>query len=273
MKEIKMVVSDLDHTLIPSEHALMSKRMVDCFDALAKRDITFMLNTGRHYSFLSDELKAQFPEGMIGTINGACLVNYDGSIVCKHELRKELFEKLITLADTYEIGLGFKFSDAVVSYANYQKFIDGYCNGSQFRIDRVINNDLERNHHLTAGFPLGVFIITEDEVAEICRKEIPELTFAWSQFHGFDVYMNDMNKSIAVEEMLDRMHLTWENVMAFGDAPNDIPMIVKAGIGVAMGNAKEIVKNKANLIAPECKDDGVAQIIENLLCQSKSKMS
>ena len=53
--------------------------------------------------------------------------------------------------------------------------------------------------------------------------------------------------------------------MAFGDAENDAEMLSFAGIGVAMGNAAEILKQIADMVTASNAEDGVAQTIEKLL--------
>ncbi|MDD6365622.1 MAG: HAD hydrolase family protein [Stecheria intestinalis] len=53
-------------------------------------------------------------------------------------------------------------------------------------------------------------------------------------------------------------------MIAFGDAGNDRPMLEKAGIGVAMGNAKDDVKSAADLVADTCVNDGVAKVLEEM---------
>ena len=52
--------------------------------------------------------------------------------------------------------------------------------------------------------------------------------------------------------------------MAIGDNPNDLPMIRKAGVGVAMGSAPDEVKREAKLIAPTNDEEGVAWVLEEL---------
>lgn len=51
--------------------------------------------------------------------------------------------------------------------------------------------------------------------------------------------------------------------MAFGDGENDIPMLVKAGVGVAVANAKDNVKAAADYIAPSVDEDGVAEALRH----------
>ena len=52
-------------------------------------------------------------------------------------------------------------------------------------------------------------------------------------------------------------NLTWDNVMSFGDAENDIEMLRQAQIGVAMGNARDIVKKEADFVTTSVDEDGV----------------
>ena len=53
--------------------------------------------------------------------------------------------------------------------------------------------------------------------------------------------------------------------MCIGDSNNDIGMIKNAGIGVAVANAKDSVKNNAKIITASNNDDGVALVIESIL--------
>ena len=90
------------------------------------------------------------------------------------------------------------------------------------------------------------------------------LIFAWSHRSGYDVFLKDINKSTAVERVLKDEGLTWNNVIAFGDAGNDTPMIDKAKIGVALGNAKDNVQAHADIVADTCANDGAARVLEEL---------
>ena len=52
-----------------------------------------------------------------------------------------------------------------------------------------------------------------------------------------------------------QLNLNWENVLCFGDAENDLTMIQKAGLGVAMGNACSRLKAVADVVCGNAEDD------------------
>ncbi len=263
-KEIKLIVCDIDGTILSAGQKEISNRLRTDFKKAMDHGYKVMINTGRHYTFLPHSLFDDLPMDRIGTINGACLVDRNGTPLQKQAMSKEVMEKFITLSDKYHIGLGFKFEDAVVSYANSDIFLEGYVGSDEERRKLVIDDATERTHHLKHGYPLGTFIICNEEVVVPLREEFPEIIFAWSQKSGFDAFLRTITKADSIEPVLKENGWTWDNVIAFGDAGNDTPMIQKAGIGVALGNAKDDVKDFANIVADTCENDGVAKVLEEL---------
>lgn len=75
-----------------------------------------------------------------------------------------------------------------------------------------------------------------------------------------------ISKRTALQLLLDALYaFDWEAVVAFGDNYNDIEMLDAAGLGVAVGNAKEEVKAIADHVAAPGKEDGVARTVARLL--------
>jgi len=73
-----------------------------------------------------------------------------------------------------------------------------------------------------------------------------------------------ITKASGLEELIAPMGLGVEQVVAFGDMPNDVPMLVRAGHGVAMGNAHpEVLAAAAEITAPNT-DDGLARVLERI---------
>ena len=70
-----------------------------------------------------------------------------------------------------------------------------------------------------------------------------------------------INKADGISRLLSATGISPDEVMAFGDGYNDIPMIEYAGFGVAMGNAQDAVKEKAQHVTLSNDEDGVAKAI------------
>jgi HAD superfamily hydrolase (TIGR01484 family) len=70
-----------------------------------------------------------------------------------------------------------------------------------------------------------------------------------------------IHKASGIRQMCEIIGCTMDEVVAMGDSMNDMAMILDAGLGVAMGNAQEVVKQAADIVAPTNEEDGVGFII------------
>lgn len=80
-----------------------------------------------------------------------------------------------------------------------------------------------------------------------------------------EVMPKGINKGLGLELVCRDMGITMDEVIAFGDSFNDIPMIQMAGMGVAMGNAEDELKANADFITDDCDNDGIAAALEKIL--------
>ena len=259
-----MIVCDIDNTIIPAGHDAFSRRLATVFHKAMEKGIRVVLNTGRHYTFLQESLFDDLPLDLIGTINGACVVKRDGTIIESHQMSEQNMNTITDICTANDIGLGFKFADAIVTYANHEKFVDGYVGKGSVNYNKVIDDTKNRTYHLNHGYPLGTFLIGDETIIEPFNQIIPDLKFAWSYKDGYDVVLKSVNKATSIERILKEYDLKWENVIGFGDAGNDTAFIEKSAIGVAMGNAKDDVRAHCDIVAPDCIDDGVAVVLEDL---------
>jgi HAD superfamily hydrolase (TIGR01484 family) len=95
---------------------------------------------------------------------------------------------------------------------------------------------------------------------------------AWNAFEISNSHLTNIEcnaigvtKATGLLEVCSLIGIEMSQVMAVGDSLNDIPMIRAAGLGVAMGNAQEPVKQAADVIAPTVHEDGVAKMIERYI--------
>lgn len=78
-----------------------------------------------------------------------------------------------------------------------------------------------------------------------------------------DIVPRGGSKQVGMEKLLAHFGIRREECMAFGDGGNDIPMLRYAGIGVAMGNAREEVKAAADYVTSSVDEDGIAMALRH----------
>ena len=79
-----------------------------------------------------------------------------------------------------------------------------------------------------------------------------------------DLGVKDITKAHAIDVLLEHLHASKTDTIAFGDAKVDIPMLEYCQVGVAMGNGGEEIKVMADFITDAVEDDGLAHAFEKL---------
>ncbi|MFV0380358.1 MAG: HAD family hydrolase [Anaerorhabdus sp.] len=265
MQNIKLIVCDIDGTMISHNNNSISVKLKEAFEKIKEKNIEILIATGRHFSYIHPSLFNDLNPEYLVTINGACFNKNDGTIISSFPLKEEDVLKLTKFAKENGLGLGFKFPKEIVSYANYDIFYEGYIGRKRNNknLPDIINNDTTNDYHIKESLPLGCFMIGDEKTIETLKPILPHLFISWSYPNGYDIFPFTTTKASSIEAFLKLKKLSWEDTMVFGDAENDISMIQKAKIGVAMGNAKDIVKKEADFITKSVDDDGIVFALEH----------
>jgi Cof subfamily protein (haloacid dehalogenase superfamily) len=99
-----------------------------------------------------------------------------------------------------------------------------------------------------------------DMAAELAKHVGIEGDITYSTNNG--IVPVGINKAIGIAELAGPQGITDDDVIAFGDMPNDVPMLLRAGHGVAMGNAHPDAIAAADEVTTPNTDDGVARVLE-----------
>lgn len=104
-------------------------------------------------------------------------------------------------------------------------------------------------------------------VTEAQRKMLTELLdysdiTSWHD-NGIDIVAKGSGKDVGMKHYMEKYGIKREETMAFGDGENDIRMLKFAGIGVAMGNAKDELKDVADHITADIDDDGIEKALKH----------
>ncbi len=111
-----------------------------------------------------------------------------------------------------------------------------------------------------------IIIMTDDASRESIKNEIhnefPELSIRGSMPPYIEVFEHSASKGNALKKLAEIYGIKIEQTMAIGDTGIDLCMIEQAGIGVAMGDSADYIRDKADYVTKDYKDNGAAYAIE-----------
>ena len=99
------------------------------------------------------------------------------------------------------------------------------------------------------------------ELSDVC--DITGSSLEQKALTDGEITMKGINKSYGMRKYLELHGLSREDTIAFGDGPNDLDMIEYAGIGVAMGNARQELKDIADYVTKDISDNGIKYAMEH----------
>lgn len=102
------------------------------------------------------------------------------------------------------------------------------------------------------------------DVRDWVQAHLPEVAASRSKSNYCELVSHDASKADAMTFLAARLGIPPERVVAFGDGENDLPMIERAGVGVAMGNAMDDVKKAADWTTTSHDEDGIAHALRAL---------
>ncbi|MCP2329526.1 hypothetical protein HDA40_008033 [Hamadaea flava] len=104
-----------------------------------------------------------------------------------------------------------------------------------------------------------------DAVLDRLRRRLPELSVTYSGAAGMvEIAAAGVSKAAAVARLCERWGAVPADVVAFGDMPNDLPVLEWAGTSVAVANAHPLVLERAGRVTASNDDDGVAIVLEEM---------
>lgn len=273
MKTFRLLALDLDGTLLTNSKQI-TKRTQRALLAAADAGMQIALVTGRPYSGLPEELLSIPQIRYAITSNGAVSVD----LATGKKLRTALMPGSIVpeiIKYPQENGLIYNVFLDGIGYCDPQSF-DRLTN---FFAGTVLEEYVRRSRRSTDNImecvqahPEGVeniWIMARDQAE---RNALAQMLPPGHYLQIFftadkDLEISDRlaGKGLSLEELAASLGIAKEEILAFGDNENDLVMFHSAGTSVAMGNASEAVRSRADLVTDTNEHDGVAMVLEQLL--------
>ncbi|HEY0270954.1 MAG TPA: HAD family hydrolase [Sphingomonas sp.] len=261
---IRLLVSDVDGTLVRRDKSL-APATIAAAARLLHASMAMTLISARPPSGILPLAKALGLVQPLGAFNGGTIVAPDGTILAAHRLDAEASRKAMAIVEK--------------SGASPWAFADGrwYARDADNP-----HNDHERKAsmvepEITADFSalhgrIDKIVGVSDDPALIAKLESDAKAalgdgagVSSSQTYYCDITHPLANKGDGIVALTEAIGIPLSETAAIGDMPNDIPMLQRAALAIAMGQAPDVVKAVADEVSATDDEDGVARAIERLL--------
>lgn len=273
---INTIVLDLDGTLLNSEgviNPLTKQTLID----IQSKGFHVILATGRPTPGVvksAQDLELASHDGYVLTFNGAHTMNFaTREVVYENTLSTNLAKEVLSHLENYDVHPMICIDEYMYVEDVYASVVN--LNGEPLNIiqyeARGCNYKLCEVDNLVSftKTPLYKVLITGepeylDANLEAMKAALSDkVTIAKSAPFFVEFTNKGVDKSQSLTTILDRIGVTHENVIAFGDGMNDYSLLENAKIGVAMGNATQSLKDIANYVTDTNDNDGIVSALKH----------
>ena len=267
----KLVSVDMDGTLLNSKGEISSENLTAIKEAISK-GVKVVITTGRGIKSIEkfiEEIGLRNENEYVITNNGVS-IHSTKTLKCINAttIESEDIKKLCLFG--IESGAYIHMYDYntescyVLEENNYTKFERDYVGMPTF-IDPNFYENINKNEKAFKVLYFGV----KEKMDELYNN-MPE--FIKNKFAivrslpiAIEIFSKECNKGNAVRDLAKRFNITMDQVISIGDQNNDFEMIKFAGLGIAMGNAVDRIKNVADYITDTNDNNGVAKVINKFI--------
>lgn len=273
----KMVCIDMDGTLL-GKRKKISKFSKDVIKKAHDMGVEIVVTTGRLYNnaaYFSQLLGVDSP---VIAANGAIVIDQKtNDIIYESAIPEEECMNILKILNKYKVAFHFHTTDTIYCNNWFSKF------GTQVYMTKQVYYE-----HLNINY---YTIKTEIEWAQIFKKEngriakciafspsaknifkvrkeldsLNNVVYFGSGDHSTEINFKGVSKGNSVKVLSEKYGIKREELICIGDNENDISMIKYAGLGIAMANAIDEVKDAAQYITDSNKNDGVAKAIKKFI--------
>lgn len=277
----KMVCIDMDGTLLNSRKKI-SKFSKDIIKRAHDKGVEIVVTTGRLYNnaaYFSHLLGVDSP---VIAANGAIVIDQKSNdIIYESAIPEKECMEVLRILNKYKVPFHFHTTDTIYCNNWFSKFATQVYMTKQTYIEHLHVNyhtvqsesrwaEIFKNENGRMAKCIGFSPLKEniEKVKEELSK-LPNIVFFGSGNHSIEINSKGVSKGNSVKVLIEKYGISREELICIGDNENDISMIKFAGLGIAMANAIDEVKNSAQYITDTNKNDGVAKAIKKFILEEE----
>ncbi|ORY76151.1 hypothetical protein LY90DRAFT_698838 [Neocallimastix californiae] len=273
--KIKLITTDLDGTLINPQGDISQNTRTIIKKILKKYpDLHFVIATGRARPATADVREklgiTERPNTESLLLNGCIIYDYKGNIIWQNTLPTEFVLQFHNLLKNYPKEDYFYSSedDAIMfneewarrSRENYHE--NTIVVDKEEHIKKVASGETKINKLC--------FIVTDSEDNKKIKEQLIEMSkaynleYAYSTSFFLEFMPPQTNKGTGLTHLIQSLNISKDEVLAFGDAGNDVDLLKNAGWPVAMANGTKELKAVSRIETKSNEEDGVAYLLEKI---------
>lgn len=250
-----IIFLDIDGTLTDSPHGFVSDENIRMINRVRALGHYVFINTGRSYAWIPQNILKIPLDGVISGMGTQIRLN-----------DKIIFESSVRRSFLRDIIQHFKNSGIMVIISGTYNVYTLNNNGKTFSEFEFIpiksENDFETLYPNERIQKVEIFNYEiSDESKKLLESELDVYYHSWY----LEANPKNNSKTTAMETVLKNLDIPKSQSIAVGDSINDIGMLTNAGIAAAMGNASPEVKEIADFVSTDCRENGVAYALEKLI--------
>ncbi|WP_158282265.1 Cof-type HAD-IIB family hydrolase [Salipaludibacillus keqinensis] len=267
---VKAIALDMDGTLLNASHEI-SHELVKLLAECRQKDILIFLATGRTLKEVKDVLPDEVKvDGIVG--GNGMIVEADGNNLDENEVNKDLVDEVIKRSRDhglyYEIhpfeGSRFVFQEDKASLVNEVTYTEGLTVEEHEWKSRTaaVKSEINWIQQYPKSNITKVYFFSKDHermkdwISELHHlKEKYPFSTSSSSHHNVEVMAEGINKATGVEKLLNYYSLDASQLLAVGDANNDLPLLKLAGKSAVMKNGSDEVKKEIQEVTEYTNDE------------------
>jgi Cof subfamily protein (haloacid dehalogenase superfamily) len=260
----KMLVLDMDDTLLTDDH-IISNENKEMLSKAQQLGVYVILASGRPTPAMIAYAKEL-------QLDNSYMISYNGAVITDLKEDKIIFEQTLTQEQIHELyDYSLKSKTHIITYLDGKivsetdsEYIDIEKNITGLEHNKVVSF---KNEVKSAAIKC---ILLEEpsylkEVEKDLRAAMPHLSVCMSKPFFLEVAQNGIDKGASIKFLAEKLNILQSEIIAVGNAGNDLTMIQYAGLGVWVDNVDPELRDKGDVIVASNNNHGVAEVVRRFI--------
>jgi len=266
LMKYKMLVLDLDDTLLRDDYSI-SARNREALMRAQEKGVKVVLASGRPTPAMlkfADELNlAKFQSYMI-SFNGAVITDLaQNKIIFNQSLTQKEIHQLHDFSKKHNVDIITYLEESIVS-ERISEYID-----VEIKLTGMSHKQVSCFKSAVTAPAVKCIMLEEPNylkgVEQKLKTECPDLSVSISKPFFLEITPNGIDKAASIRFLADHLGIAKDQIIAVGNAGNDLSMVQYAGLGVWVDNVDDSLRHYADVVVASNMNDGVAEVVDKHL--------